>query len=110
MALTLWKTKIVQIDDTISMKAMFYVEHYFLSHSMQLADALIASTAISQQLPCSLETSNIIEHYEILRSTLSNHNNYVHLDVINVAFNRIIQGFIPVSINSQNRPAPLLAV
>ena len=55
-ALQLWKVKILQIDETISIKAMFYVEQYFLSHSMQLADALIASTAILHQLP--LHTGN----------------------------------------------------
>lgn len=63
-ALILWKTKIMQIDDHISMKAMFYVEQYFLSHSMQLADALIASTAMSQQLP--LVTGNL-KHFSVLR-------------------------------------------
>ncbi len=40
-----WEVKIVQIDSEISIKASMYVEQYFLSHSMQPADALIAATA-----------------------------------------------------------------
>ena len=42
-ALREWEVKIVQIEDEISMRASMYVEEYFLSHSMQLADALIAA-------------------------------------------------------------------
>ena len=63
-ALQLWKVKILQIDETISIKAMFYVEQYFLSHSMQLADALIASTAILHQLP--LHTGNT-KHFTLFK-------------------------------------------
>ena len=63
-ALQLWKVKILQIDETISIKAMFYVEQYFLSHSMQLADALIASTAILHQLP--LHTGNT-KHFALFK-------------------------------------------
>lgn len=40
-----WEVKIVQIESDISMKASIYVEEYYLSNSMQLADALIAATA-----------------------------------------------------------------
>ncbi|MEA2029255.1 MAG: type II toxin-antitoxin system VapC family toxin [Campylobacterota bacterium] len=39
-----WKLKVIHIDEEISAKALFYVEEYFLSHSMQLADALIGAT------------------------------------------------------------------
>ncbi len=63
-ALQLWKVKILQIDETVSIKAMFYVEKYFLSHSMQLADALIASTAILHQLP--LHTGNV-KHFSLFK-------------------------------------------
>lgn len=45
-----WKTKILYLNEEISIKAMFYVEQFYLSHSMQLADALIAATAISHRL------------------------------------------------------------
>jgi hypothetical protein len=41
-----WNTNIIQIDQSISSRAMFYVQEYALSHSMMLADALIAATVI----------------------------------------------------------------
>jgi hypothetical protein len=41
-----WNTKIIQIDQEISSRAMFYVQEYSLSHSMMLADGLIAATAV----------------------------------------------------------------
>ena len=63
-ALKLWKVKILQIDESISTKAMYYVEQYFLSHSMKLADALIASTAILHQL--SLHTGNL-KHFSVFK-------------------------------------------
>lgn len=63
-ALQIWKVKILQIDEAISMKAMFYVEQYLLSHSMQLVDALIGSTAILHQLP--LHTGNA-KHFSLLK-------------------------------------------
>ena len=45
--LRFWETEIVQIDETISSRAAFLVEEYALSHSMEMADALIASSALS---------------------------------------------------------------
>lgn len=48
-ALAVLQAKIIQIDDIISTKAMFYVEQYTLSHSMKLADALIAASAVLNQ-------------------------------------------------------------
>jgi predicted nucleic acid-binding protein len=44
-----WSVSILQINDTISIKAMFLVENYFLSSSLQLGDALIASTVLENQ-------------------------------------------------------------
>ena len=44
-----WATEIIQINENISTRAMFIVEDYFLSHSMEIADALIAATAIENQ-------------------------------------------------------------
>jgi hypothetical protein len=41
-----WNTRIIQIDQEISSRAMFYVQEYSLSHSMMLADALIAATVV----------------------------------------------------------------
>ena len=46
-----WNTKILYLSEDISAKAMFFVEQHFLSHSIQLADALIGSTAIAYGLP-----------------------------------------------------------
>lgn len=41
-----WSVAIIQIDRDISARAMTYVEEYHLSHSLAIADALIAATAI----------------------------------------------------------------
>lgn len=41
-----WGTDIIHIDQEISARAMFYVQEYWLSHSMMMADALIAATTI----------------------------------------------------------------
>ena len=41
-----WNTDIIQIDKEISSRGMFYVQEYSLSHSMFLADALIAATVV----------------------------------------------------------------
>jgi predicted nucleic acid-binding protein len=38
--------EIIQINESISSKAMFYVEDYCLSHSMELGDAIIVATAL----------------------------------------------------------------
>lgn len=63
-ALNAWGSKILYISEEISVKAMFFVEQHFLSHSIQLADALIGATAISQGLP--ILTGND-KHYKILK-------------------------------------------
>jgi predicted nucleic acid-binding protein len=44
-----WSVEIIQINESISAKAMFLVEDYFLSHSLEAADAIIASTALENQ-------------------------------------------------------------
>ncbi|HCW76802.1 MAG TPA: VapC toxin family PIN domain ribonuclease [Candidatus Marinimicrobia bacterium] len=62
-ALRDWKTEILYISEEISSKAMFLVERYFLSHSMRLVDALIASTALTNGLP--ILTAND-KHYKIV--------------------------------------------
>ncbi|RJP47527.1 MAG: type II toxin-antitoxin system VapC family toxin [Desulfobacteraceae bacterium] len=63
-ALHAWGSKILYISEEISVKAMFFVEQHFLSHSIQLADALIGATAISHGLP--VLTGND-RHYKILK-------------------------------------------
>ncbi|PIE74083.1 MAG: VapC toxin family PIN domain ribonuclease, partial [Deltaproteobacteria bacterium] len=63
-ALKAWNTKILYISENISAKAMFYVEQYCLSHSMQLADALIGATATTYSFP--IMTGNN-KHYKMLK-------------------------------------------
>lgn len=64
-ALRKWNAKILFISEDISAKAMFLVEQHYLSSSLVLADALIASTAISSGL--SLLTGNT-KHYKIIKN------------------------------------------
>ena len=63
-ALHVWNSKILYISEEISVKAMFFVEQHYLSHSIQLADALIGATAIMYGLP--ILTGNN-KHYKILK-------------------------------------------
>ena len=49
-ALGVLNAQVIQIDELISTKAMFYVEQYTLSHSMELADALIGASTVIKQL------------------------------------------------------------
>jgi predicted nucleic acid-binding protein len=44
-----WSVDIIQINENISTRAMFLVEDYYLSHSLELGDAIIASTALENQ-------------------------------------------------------------
>ena len=63
-ALHIWNVKILYVSEEISAKAMFYVEQHFLSHSMQLADALIGATAITYGIP--ILTGND-KHYKVMK-------------------------------------------
>ncbi len=63
-ALHIWNAQILYISEEISAKAMFYVEQHFLSHSIQLADALIGATAIAYGIP--VLTGND-KHYKVLK-------------------------------------------
>jgi predicted nucleic acid-binding protein len=58
-----WKTEIIHIDQEISSRAVFYVQEYALSHTMKLADALIAATAV--QSSETLATANE-KHYRFI--------------------------------------------
>ncbi len=64
-ALREWNAKVLFINEDISAKAMFLVEQHYLGNSMMLADALIASTAISNGLK--LLTGNS-KHYKIIKN------------------------------------------
>ena len=43
-----WSTEVIQINETISNRAMFFTEDYFLSHSLKFADAVIAASALER--------------------------------------------------------------
>ena len=58
-----WNIDIVQIDKEISSRAIFYIQEYSLSHSMMLADALIAATVV--QTSETLLTANA-KHYKYI--------------------------------------------
>lgn len=64
VALRNWNAKVVYISEEISAKAMFFVEQHFLSHTLELADALIGASAVAHSLP--LLTGNY-KHYKVLR-------------------------------------------
>jgi predicted nucleic acid-binding protein len=57
------KTQIIHINENISLRAMGLIENYFLSHSLELADAFIASTALEIGEP--ILTSNN-KHYKFI--------------------------------------------
>jgi predicted nucleic acid-binding protein len=56
---------ILHVTDSISATAMFLVEQYHFGHSLELADALIAATALSHGLP--LFTGNA-RHYQPVKN------------------------------------------
>ena len=59
-----WNATILYISEAISAKAMFAIEQYYLTYSLQLADALIGATAIDYGT--SLLTAND-KHYKMLK-------------------------------------------
>ena len=63
-ALHLWGADILYVSADISAKAMFYVEQHFLSHSLEIADALIGATAVSSGMP--IITGNY-KHYRVMK-------------------------------------------
>lgn len=63
-ALRNWDCKIIHFNEEISLKAMFYIERHYLSHSMQFADALVATTALVYGL--TIITGND-KHFKIIK-------------------------------------------
>jgi len=59
-ALRFWSAEIIHISDAISARACFLMEEHALGDSLQLADALIAATALEHGLE--LHTANV-KHY-----------------------------------------------
>ncbi len=62
-AILRWNATILQINEAISTTASEYVKQHYLSHSLELAAALIGATAVSNQLP--LLTAND-KHYKVI--------------------------------------------
>ena len=62
--LRLWKTEILHVDASISAKAVFFVEQYYMSHALQVADALIGATAMARG--SAILTAND-KHYKVLK-------------------------------------------
>lgn len=46
-----WDIRVLQIDETISARALSYVQEFVLSHSVMLADALIAAETVQYGEP-----------------------------------------------------------
>ena len=63
-ALHYWQADVLHVDNAISARAAFLVEEYGLSHSLQMADALIAATALEGGLE--LLTAND-RHYRFIK-------------------------------------------
>lgn len=62
-ALSFWSARVAQVDAAVSARACFLVEQYASSHSMRLADALIAAAAL--ELGALLLTAND-KHYKVV--------------------------------------------
>lgn len=63
-SLRYWEADVVHIDESISARASFLLEEHALANSLQLADALIAATALEIGLP--LLTAND-RHYRCIK-------------------------------------------
>jgi predicted nucleic acid-binding protein len=59
-ALHAWRSPVLPLTEAITHRAVGYVEQHFLSHSLRLADALQAATAVEHGMP--LATGNA-KHY-----------------------------------------------
>ena len=62
-ALTFWQADIIHVTESISARACYLVEEHTLAQSLQLADALIAATALELGRP--LITAND-RHYRFI--------------------------------------------
>lgn len=62
-----WGIDIIPISEQISTRAAFYVEEFYHSGSLRLADALIAATAVLNA--ATLVTGNI-KHYRIIKDII----------------------------------------
>jgi predicted nucleic acid-binding protein len=60
-----WGVEILQMNESISLKAISLVEKYKLSHNLELADSLIAATVLENNE--TLLTGNI-KHYSYIKN------------------------------------------
>lgn len=63
-ALHYWRSEIIHVNEAVSARACYLIEEYALPHSLQLADALIAATALENGLI--LVTGND-RHYRFIK-------------------------------------------
>lgn len=68
-ALRNWGIEVHPVTEPVSTRATFYVEEHFLSHSLRLADALIAATAVVNGMP--LLTADT-KHYQVITNLALN--------------------------------------
>ena len=59
-----WNIPIAPVNEDVCSRAVYYMEEYFLSGGLRLADALIAATAATMVLP--LLTGNV-KHYKAIK-------------------------------------------
>ncbi|MBD3796098.1 MAG: type II toxin-antitoxin system VapC family toxin [Epsilonproteobacteria bacterium] len=59
-----WNVKTIYVNEEISTRALFLVEEFFLSHFMELADSMIASTSLVYGMD--LITAND-KHYKFIK-------------------------------------------
>ncbi|WP_148253774.1 type II toxin-antitoxin system VapC family toxin [Aidingimonas lacisalsi] len=65
-AIHYWNAALLPITEGISHRAAFLVETYALSHNMQMADALIAATALQQGEPLVTANDRHYRHIDAL--------------------------------------------
>jgi predicted nucleic acid-binding protein len=69
-ALRFWNASVEPVTEEISARAMFLIEEHALSHNMQLADALIAATALNLGLPLVTANDRHYRHVDGLEITI----------------------------------------
>ncbi|MHB0775276.1 PIN domain-containing protein [Halomonas sp. WWR20] len=69
-AIRFWQAEIFPINVEISSRAMFLVEEHSLSHNMQMADALIAASALHLGIPLITANDRYYRHIEGLEISI----------------------------------------
>ena len=58
-----WSTEIIQVNENMSTRAMFFMEDYRLKYSLELSDAIIAATVLEKH-ECLLTAND--KHYAFI--------------------------------------------